>query len=161
MNSPSEVTTNAKPGDETVYVKAPPFHEPAMAISQSVVHKESPVSQSEGCKTCYGTGRYGANGESPCPDCSQSVEEELHLILLPAELVPDLEAQITNQIKDLLSTILSTLVKEMEGKLKTIDTVAHEKRRLNEECICDICDDISFNAGINKAIEVIQSRYLR
>lgn len=36
------------------------------------------------------------------PNTEASLEDTLHLILSPAELVPDLEAQITNQITDLL-----------------------------------------------------------
>lgn len=30
----------------------------------------------EGCKTCYGTGRYGANGSELCPDCSLHKEPD-------------------------------------------------------------------------------------
>ena len=75
------------------------------------------------CDECFNNNRNRKYKPCKNPSCichkespvSQSVEEELHLILLPAELVPDLEAQITNQIKDLLSTILSTLVEKMEG----------------------------------------------
>ena len=40
---------------------------------------------------------------TPTTFLEKTRNEELHLILLPAELVPDLEAQIVNQIGDLLS----------------------------------------------------------
>jgi hypothetical protein len=41
----------------------------------------------------------------------------LYEILMPAELVPDLEAQITNQIKDILSHQAKEIVKDYEEKL--------------------------------------------
>ena len=59
--------------------------------------------------------------------------EELHLILLPAELVPDLEAQIVNQIGDLLSDAR----KEERERLLVIPKGATH----SEHDRCEICEE--------------------
>jgi hypothetical protein len=68
------------------------------------------VSQSVECKTCYGTGRYGTNGESPCPDCSQSVEgweEELEKVdvLFSKSGAGGLHPERYNNLKDFIRKV--------------------------------------------------------
>jgi hypothetical protein len=95
--------------------------------------------------------------ESPV---SQSVEwekqvrvllgtNEREFLFLPSDDGFGVRPMTKKDLRDIVSTTLSTLVKEMEGLMKDI---SHDGLDAREEC--DEC--IGFNAGISAAVEVVK-----
>ena len=70
------------------------------------------------------------------------IKQTIKEILMPCELVPDLEAQVTNQIEDLLSTTLNSTLQSI------LEKVEHE--RLGYSTSPD------FMQGWNNLIDIIR-----
>ena len=86
---------------------------------------------------------------------THKILEQLHLILLPAELVPDLEAQITNQINDFIQEKLSleraATRQEVVKALAKLRLPAHQVEH-NKDCI-ECKETEAYNAAIIDCLE--------
>lgn len=61
--------------------------------------------------------------------------------------------------KQARAEVVAEIVKEIEGMKKFIDETEHEKLKFNEQCVCDICDKVSYNEALNDIIHLLSENY--
>ncbi len=93
----------------------------------------------------------------------KDIEKELSEILMPAELVTDLEAQITNQIKDLLSTHTQKLLESKAVEIEGLKIEIPEKNANGECKICGMdyyedCRCEGWNDALDSVLQIIRGK---